>query len=462
MEHNIDEEFHLLSLNHRLAENVDRNLLYLNYNLNTGYLSHDEVEVVSLQKLCILTAVVKAFECDEAVKEMRKFLNAQGDNLFGVVENILSVELLPPKFAKEIKLEIRLVFKEMYRFLESIFWKDKFAFLGNFVFNTQGSIHPRNTVLKVLNCSTLKVERKFEFSCKYLFDEEIIRMYFIDLGDSQNFYSNSSTFYGLFGFIYHYWVWKIRRPPADLKRVDKHGLMCCSFFLSYIQTDYCTDIGVQFLFENFKPIVSVVSAAIESLLASETFTFPKINVLMYLIYQIRDNNGFNRHSYMILVNLIKNPRWHDMFIRYFTILKNEVDGSLYIKLLSAVITKLLYMINVEGKGGKYFIILKDFIELIPITAKRTMKNNFYTRYVLICFSLLVCEDIEIIRSLFWESHIIRNVDVSEALYALVTGSIHLFSKVHGFPSSNIERFLRKVIKSEDQISELLRKWRWGY
>ncbi|KAL7630159.1 UNVERIFIED_CONTAM: hypothetical protein RMT77_019703 [Armadillidium vulgare] len=445
-----------LHLDYYGPQEIDVNSLYLNYDLKTNYLHHDEIEVKSLQELCILTAVVKAFECDEAVKEIRQISNDEhADNLFAVVENKLPMKELPPKFVKEIKLEIRLVFKEIYRFLESIFWEDKFAFLGNFEFNWQGAINPRKTVLKVLNCSQLTRQEKFEFSCKYLFDEEIIRMYFNDLGETQNYYTNPNNFVGLFGYLNYYWVSRIQgqlqRPPAYLPQIGNHELVSSTFFIQYIKSPYCAEIGVQFLFENLAPSESVVKQVIKNLFEINSLKYHAINVSMYLLCKIQNYRMFRKYSDAILIKLIKNPRWHDIFIRYFKILRFQICHDL--KLFKIVIKELMSIIKLEGTGGKYYFILKDFIKLIPSISKTIMREN--DEYALLVFSLFVYKDIETIKPLFY-SHPISNLNVWDAFYEFVSKYSNKLLFRDYFPSV-VEEFIRETLESEDKISELLTK-----
>ncbi|KAL7638159.1 UNVERIFIED_CONTAM: hypothetical protein RMT77_011784 [Armadillidium vulgare] len=445
-----------LHLEYYRPKETDMNSLYLNYDLKTNYLHHDEIEVKSLQKLCILTAVVKAFECDEAVEEMRQLSKDEhADNLFAVVENKFPIKELPPKFVKEIQLEIRLIFKEIYRFLMSISREDKFEFLGNFVFNWQGAINPLETFLKVLNCSTLTRQEKFEFSCKYLFDEKIRTMYFNDLDEPQSYYTNPNNFVGLFGYLNYNWVSRIQRllqrSPAHLQQIGNHELISSIFVIQYIQLPYCAEIGVQFLFENLAPSESAIDQVIENLFQMNSHNYT-INVSMYLLCKIQNNDMFRKYSDAILIKLIKNPRWHDIFIRYFKILRFPVREDL--KLFKIVIKELTFLIKLEGKGGKYYSILKDFIKLIPSTSKTKME--VHVEYASLVFSLFVYKDIETIKPLFYY-HPRSNLDVYDAFYEFVSKYSNMPSLFRDYSPSVVEEFIRETLQSEDQISELLTK-----
>ncbi|KAL7638166.1 UNVERIFIED_CONTAM: hypothetical protein RMT77_011791 [Armadillidium vulgare] len=442
----------------------DLNRLFLNYDLSINYLQIDGEEFKSLQKLCILTAVAHAFECNEAIEEIKNILQSQSTGtLYSIVSNKLRIQLIPFYFVNEIKLTIRLVYEEIKGFLTPIIWEDKFLFLGNFVFNWQGAINPRETVLKVLNCSTLPISRKFEISCKYLFDEQIITTYLNDLGGIDVFFSIYNNFVGLSSYLYYYWVRKIQtqlqRPPTNLQQMGTHQLISHIFFLMYTQSDCCTEIGVQYLFENIAPPTLVVNKAIVNLLTNER-RCPRINIAIYLLCQMRDDAILNGCSFHILENLVKNSRWHGIFIRYFSILRYRIDVQGYIELVTTAMLKFDCCIKTEGKDGKYFIILKDFINLIPTTAKRMMMSDFPRIYVSLIFCLFVYEDIELIRTLLTfdlEIHL----DFGYTFYIFANTYIDLFEQLYHHyrrqTSRNIETILRRIVSSEDQVSHLLRQ-----
>ncbi|KAL7629934.1 UNVERIFIED_CONTAM: hypothetical protein RMT77_019947 [Armadillidium vulgare] len=148
------------------GNNEDISTLYLTYDLSTNYIYEEPIK--SLQNICIWTTVLNSFESYEALQEIRRMLidkdQEDTSNLFTIVENDLGIELLPICFITEVKLVIRLVYNEIMRFLETIFLEsDKLLFVGNFVFNWQGGIKPRETVLRVLNRNILSTRGCLNF-----------------------------------------------------------------------------------------------------------------------------------------------------------------------------------------------------------------------------------------------------------------------------------------------------------
>ncbi|RXG56298.1 hypothetical protein Avbf_12653 [Armadillidium vulgare] len=295
-----------------MSANINKNTnLYCKYDLSTNYLH--EVQIKSLEKICILTAVVNAFEYAEALEEIRRLFLGHGQNnpgnLYMIVLNILGVKYLPRYFKREILLTIKLVHEEIERFLKSIFLEsDKSLFIGNYVFNWQGGIDPRQTVLKVLNSNKLSPMKKFEFSCKYLLDEQIIQSYFEVLTPNiQNFYSNSEIYFGPFHSIISYFIKKFRShlqwQPVGFEDTSDIKIKSCKFFLSYLKSNYCTVIGVQFLFENFSLCHFHTSKAFKYLLTQESRDH-KINISVYLICRLHNDVLINRFAFDILTNLI--------------------------------------------------------------------------------------------------------------------------------------------------------------
>ncbi|KAL7638156.1 UNVERIFIED_CONTAM: hypothetical protein RMT77_011781 [Armadillidium vulgare] len=386
-------------------ENVDT--LYLNYDLSEGLLYHDGVELKSLRKLSILTAVVDVLNCDEAVEEIRNLYlgdNPENFNLDSVVRNILGIDILPPPLKIEFEVAIRFVSMEILSFLSSFCDEDMPLFFGNFVFNWQGVINNRKTVQKVLRSSnSLSLKRKFAFSCVYVFDRDLITDLY-NLLPLENVFSDwFPNNCRLFEALIFYWIVRISKPhqtlPIELQQRANQQISNSTFFLSYLDSPYCTEIGAQFLFEHLSLPNSIIHQAIGKLLFDPRFQ--KFNISMYLMFQLRECEVFNRFSYEILTNLLTNPRWHDCFLRYFRILMHEVEKDRFVKLVNTAISEMALMTGLEGKYGKSFSILKDFIILILKLRKQYMERTQTKEYARAVFKLYKFQDVVLITILLF-------------------------------------------------------------
>ncbi|KAL7638163.1 UNVERIFIED_CONTAM: hypothetical protein RMT77_011788 [Armadillidium vulgare] len=463
-------------------DNEDINSLYLNYDLSTNYLYG--VQVKSLKETSMLQAVVNSFGCDEAVQKFTSELQGLDDedanNLFYIVANKLQIQSLPMTLVFEVRLVIVQVFDEIKRFLASIFLhSDKYFFLGNFVFNWQGGINSRETVLRVLNRNILSTRERFEFSCKYLFDENLILTHFNNLipYDIEQYFINYLDISTVHRFLIYCWVWKFSVGHFNMAltnfEVWRNYLFANStFFTRFFSFVLYNELAVKYLFEIFNNIipssysdlfenfgnVSVYHYVLHDLLR-EPYSL-KINSVMYLLFQLREDEFFTVYAYEILSKLIKNSRWHDTFIRYFRLLRFHVRNGRYLSLIHTVLIKMWVRLKAGGNARKCINIWRTFIQLIPIWEENFMINTYGREYVEMCFQLFTYQEIDLIEMfLFIGSN--NNINVSDAFYELATTYFDLFAEVYRQCSNNIESFLRKVITSEDEVSHLLMRLRYS-
>ncbi|KAL7630158.1 UNVERIFIED_CONTAM: hypothetical protein RMT77_019702 [Armadillidium vulgare] len=437
--------------------------LYLDYNLSTGFLHQYEVETPSLQKLSIMSAIVSAFNCDEAVEEIRN-LNFDDDqenaNLVRVVKNKVGVTKLPNSLRRRVEADCRLIYIEIIDFLSSISPQYRSFFFGNIVFNCQGVVNPRETVLKILSCNSLSVNTKFVFSCLYLFDRDIIATYYHYLSPEDQYIYHDQNYYGLPALLIFYWTARIHRNPerpADLQQITDHEILSSAFFLYYIDSEFCTQIGTQYLFEHLTPSNCVLSQAIRNL-----FRKPKnhrFNICMYLIFQILKYRMFCKYSYEILTNFIKNSRWQDCFLLYFSILRFNVGRNKYMPLLNTVITETEFMIRIEGVCGEFYYILEDFIILIPSVVKKYLERMHRRDYANIVFTLFKYHDFQLINSLLFTNE--ENENIGDKFYELTKAYPDLIKTTYRPYSTCDESFLNKVISSEEIFLDLLTRLRFS-
>ncbi|KAL7638165.1 UNVERIFIED_CONTAM: hypothetical protein RMT77_011790 [Armadillidium vulgare] len=440
--------------------NGDINSLFLNYDLSTNYLYG--VQFKSLQEICILNVVVNSCESDEAVQEIRRLSLGQSQNtrnLFRIVKNSLPINQWLSRTVKEVRFTIRLVYNEIKRFLGTIgIENDKFLFLGKFVFNWQGGINPRKTVLRVLESSTLHVWRKFEFSCKYSFDEDTILGYLNILPPELQFdVANVLNPFHLPIFLIFYWKCRylaehFQRPHSAHLLIHISRLTQSSSFRA-MKFSLSSEIGVQYTFENIPPL-NVFNHEIIDLFMQECETY-RINILMYLLFKLREEEILHRYAYEILTKLVKSIRWHDTFIIYFRLLRHNVETKRYLSLIYTVFKRMSPMLR--NKHEKYFLIWEEFNRLIPIRENNFMEKTYGRKYAEKVFHLFTYQDLKLIYFfLTIDTEKTENdVDIGFAFYELATTYFDLFAKVYHQSSGNPEIFLRKLIKSNDQVSHLL-------
>ncbi|KAL7638158.1 UNVERIFIED_CONTAM: hypothetical protein RMT77_011783 [Armadillidium vulgare] len=434
---------------------------FLNYNLSTGFLYHDGAEFQSLRKISILTAVVNVMNCDEAVEEFRNLYFGDGPenfNIFPIVGNKLGVLNLPLPLRREFKVAIRLVSLQILSFLSSLPLGDKSLFFGKFVFNCQGVINHRKTVRKVLSPgNSLSLKRKFDFMCVYVFERDLIsNLYnFLTLEDLISYWFPNHV--GSFEFLIFYWILRIPRhyhsAPIELQQRVNQQISNSTFFLSYLDSPYCTEIGAQYLFEHLSPPNFIIRQAIRNLLPKPGHH--RFNISMYLMFQLREYGIFNRFSYEILTNLLANPRWHDCFTRYFSMLMCYVKKNMLIKIVNTAITEMAFMTEEEGKDGKSFSTLKDIISLIPKSAKQYIEKTQPREYACAAFNLFKYHEVELICILLFHGENIANI--GDKFYELAKSHIDLFIMVYNthFNNNSNESFLRKLINSEERFLDLL-------
>ncbi|RXG51436.1 Glycosylated lysosomal membrane protein B, partial [Armadillidium vulgare] len=270
-------------------------------------------------------AVVNSFECDEAVQEMRRMLidGGQNDtsNLFTIVKNDMGIEILP-WFIEEVSLVIQQVYDEIMRFLATIcIENDRLLFVGNFVFNRQGGINPRETVLRALDRNIFSAREQFEFSCKYLFDEEKILKYFKNLIPHNieiyfNGFLNASK---LHTFSIFYWVIKV--STEYFENVGSYPEITDDFFFihkTFIDSPYklilCSEIAIQYLFENLYHIFVCPNIVDRLIREPETH---RINILMYFLFYFGEDDVFTR--IMLKLGLRKYFTLWDEFVQLIPI-----------------------------------------------------------------------------------------------------------------------------------------------
>ncbi|KAL7638164.1 UNVERIFIED_CONTAM: hypothetical protein RMT77_011789 [Armadillidium vulgare] len=449
--------------------NRDLSSLYLTYDLDTNHTN--EAHNMSRQEISIFNAVVHSFDRYRPVKELIRMLIDEEDNdtsyLFTIVESDLPKEILQENLVK-VRVTIRLVYDEIKRFIAKVNLKeDKYLFVGNFVFTCQGAIHPRQTVRRVFTSTIFSTIEKFEFSCKYLFDRDIILSCFNKLipYNIEGYLKDHFNPKGLHRFLICYWVLKFysdlsEQPHPDIQ--NNLGLFYTIFSNLSNKFILCTELAFQYSSENINeiPIFLNIQNFLENRDSSVNHTIVdelmrvsnnRINILMYFLFKVRVDELFTKYAYEILTKLIKNSRWHGIFIRYFRLLRSYVKINNYLSLIYTVLMEMWIFIEIEGDNGKYNTMWREFKQLIPFNRNHFLKNIYRKKYARKVFNLFTYQDIKLI-DLFLS---IDNEDIGCTFYELATTYFNLFAKVYRQCSNNNEMFLMEVIKSEDQVSHLL-------
>ncbi|KAL7638162.1 UNVERIFIED_CONTAM: hypothetical protein RMT77_011787 [Armadillidium vulgare] len=429
--------------------------LYMSYDVTKNYLY--DVQVRSLEEYSMMVSVIHSFECDEAVGEIRRLLLVQGEedtnNLFMIVKNHLPINSLIRVILKEVNVTIQLIYDEMKRFLGTILGSDKSIFIGNFVFNWQGVINPRETVLRVIKSTTLSVKEKFEISCRYLFDEHEISTLFNNLTqEDKDYYFNFGNFTVLHDFFIFNWVMTLNvqyLEEFNERLLGMHDLV----FINYVIFHFNSEMAVKHLFDN----IPLADHNDKYEILDRIILEPEnhiINIVMYMLFTLNEDALFHRYAYEILTRLVKNSRWHDTFIRYFRLLRNHVENDMYLSLIYDVLMGMRHLLKIEDGVGKYTTIWREFVQLIPIRETNFMRNTFGQEYAKKVFELLTYQDINLI-NLFLSIDIEENQNVTNKFYELTTIYFDSFAEAFRQNSNNIGMFLRMVIKSEDQVTQLL-------
>ncbi|KAL7630083.1 UNVERIFIED_CONTAM: hypothetical protein RMT77_019784 [Armadillidium vulgare] len=452
-------------------------ITYFTYDLSTNYVFEQPIRF--LKETCSWIAVLNSYQSNEAVQEIRRMLLNQDledtSNLFVIVElNVLRIEILPNRLVNEIRVVIRLVYNEIKRFLATIFLEaDKLLFVGNFDFNCQGGINPRETVLRVINSNnTFSLREQFEFSCKYLFDEKKVYTYFVDLIphniDGYFIYGDGSL-EELHIDLIHLWIWKFSESsyiPDDERVYDDIEYFKSIFFHEDYQFSQCTELAVHYSLENTDD--TSVLLGIRNLVENNNFVFyigifdrlmlepesHRINISIYLITRLGLETLFPNYAYEIVTKLAKNSRWYDTFNSFFLLLRPHVPTRKYISLTYTVLTEMWSLIKIEGNYGKYNNIWNEFDQLVPIRGRNFMKETYLRVYARKVFELFEHKDSKLIHLLL-SIDIRDNEDTGNAFYELAKKYFKLFADFCCKCSNLIESFLVEIIQSEEKVSYLL-------
>ncbi|KAL7643670.1 UNVERIFIED_CONTAM: hypothetical protein RMT77_005653 [Armadillidium vulgare] len=342
--------------------------------------------------------------------------------------------------------------------------RDVKIFLNNLVLTCQGTINLKKTVIRILNkCISTNFSQKDRclFACYYFIEETVLNHYskrvltkpFEDyfICRSQEREKQFLSFWKWFigrktekAFIAMYSCQKFEniKESSDLntKEYFEHSNVFEQAVLSNNEN------SVQYMWINYISRMPNRVQILGKVLKLSIQHSDKTNIIMYLIFQINNNEleDFFKYNYFTIIqNIVKNIRWHSLFPKIFNELKNYFNANDFLKLLtdlthtyfidhSTFIDVTLYFINLYLDFFKHFLTNKpDDIYI-----------NLFTKPLLYAKEDLVRTLLKVINEVELKNFLCSNSGINLLAETIKNGKINFHDKIlPEFLTLNIKRSL---------------------
>ncbi|KAL7631528.1 UNVERIFIED_CONTAM: hypothetical protein RMT77_018168 [Armadillidium vulgare] len=396
---------------------------FLRYDLSEDYIQG--AEIVDLQLLSSSVIIGKVFSHPFVLKKVKKIgrLNLEKDtvlvnNLWRVIEDLViekTKSIIPHEiFRINVKPVIYVVGRQIYELLKKsvAFFGDESLFLSNLVFNSEGIISTRGTILEILNRSDINVTFKFEIACKYFAGEDIVIRYLQQLPASfvkwvfkYNYFTCGSSCTAIY-----FWFWHINRKTNILRNIRRRfGIRRMGPHFNIDDTcvraaeirifQWALAIGnetaIQFIYDNFiSRYPDEVRILNFQFSVGCKYDYNVTNILLYFSSHMKEREflpiWFALARFNILKDMIKQVRMHNAFLHLTERLQSKFLYFKFVDLLVEIII-IIYRTALTGNQIRCFIdLLRRYLNYVPhtvLTSFGMQGDKLYFQILEYAFSL---------------------------------------------------------------------------
>ncbi|KAL7637854.1 UNVERIFIED_CONTAM: hypothetical protein RMT77_011466 [Armadillidium vulgare] len=252
-------------------------------------------------------------------------------------------------------------------------------YLKNLTFTSQGTINQKKTIIRILQEPSQLLCSKFEVACYYFIDICLIHNLFhspTTVDEKKYFASFISRDY-----FQYFWMWQIygtrdlvSQTSSIWSSIDVHrDVALVGIFQEAVRDN--NELAVQYLWANH---ISKMADKNEKLCDALQLAFldvTKINICLYLLFQIKKpkliESILKCIANEIMKNIIKNNRWHCLFINIFKKLKLYLSSDDIAELLHSIVG----FHCLDYPGGITFNILRKNSRSMSVKAKNKVIKN---------------------------------------------------------------------------------------
>ncbi|KAL7637727.1 UNVERIFIED_CONTAM: hypothetical protein RMT77_011336 [Armadillidium vulgare] len=220
-------------------------------------------------------------------------------------------------------------------------------FLDNVIFTCQGTINKHKSVLQLLKKFSDFPYTKFRIMCHHFFGE-IIKTNYEKLPDfSANYFDENMAK----DYFLQFWMWEIKTPHPSVPEILNEDILDTTWFAPYVNDSVLyvrvffkaietnNEIAVEYLWTNKISEFEERERILERALNLAVKYSIKTNIMMYLLFQVYENeldNFFNYNYFSLIQNIVKNVRWHCVFFKIYELVKRNFDLHNFLKIFRSM------------------------------------------------------------------------------------------------------------------------------
>lgn len=388
------------------------NIFGIKYDLRQDLYFNDVFK--PLKTLCLLRIIPKLFTPEllfkyglgiypQVAESKCKTENIEYRKKFSFVESMVyenAKGYIRIPINKDIARVTHFIGSQIFNFLS----KNRYSYiiichmLMNLVFNYQGTINLKKTVLKVLDIKNIPDTEKFEIACQNFIGEDVILKYFWALSlPSRTQYLHENPIVNE-NIPKYFWVCRFLGATKKIDFTDLQSVTGDSGQIYFESTNsqssikyifywaFCTfnDMAVQYLWEEFISNRRQRDKILAVILTKFFNDIRMTNSVIYLLSNITDREiaiPFQLPSETIFRFLLLELRWQCLFSKVLEVLHVRLGERMYI-----VIFRFMISILCSDSKEKFDrCLLKDFLIKMPIRVRIKILNNH--RYFL-CYNII--------------------------------------------------------------------------
>ncbi|KAL7643672.1 UNVERIFIED_CONTAM: hypothetical protein RMT77_005655 [Armadillidium vulgare] len=329
--------------------------------------------------------------------------------------------------------------------------RDVLLFLNNLVLTCQGTINLKKTVIRILNRSISTNFTQYDkclFACYYFIEETILNYHSIRV-PTKHFedYFNCRSQEKEKQFL-SYWKWFIGRKTEEafiaMNGYQKFGNIKESSDLNTKEYFELSNVfeqavlsnnenSVQYLWINY---ISKMSNKLQILEKVLTLAIPhtdKTNIIMFLIFQINNNEleDFFKYNYFTIIqNIVKNIRWNSLFPKIFNEFKFYFYADDFLKLLTDLTHTYFIDHSTFIDLTIYFInLFPDFFKHLLTNKPNVIYNNIFTKPLLYAKEDMVRTLLKVINEVELKNFLCSNSGINLLAETIKNGKINFHDKI---------------------------------
>ncbi|KAL7645373.1 UNVERIFIED_CONTAM: hypothetical protein RMT77_003759 [Armadillidium vulgare] len=267
--------------------------------------------------------------------------------------------------------------------------------LKNLSITRQGTIDLMTTVLRILRTEQLDPSHSCELACFYFITADILNTHRVMVIYQQSSYFEGHAKYKDVKESLNYWRWFIIYHKDNVKILlqdnEKMHQMTEKILLYRIPRKTIIDmfnecvkcnneIAVQYLWKFYVSKINSVNRILRKVLLISAPSSLHINITMFLLFQI-DIKELEKCSIrsihpLILINILRNTRWHFCFSKLFKMFKVYFDFNAFLNLLKILLDT--YFIDSSTEIN----IITEYINTFPHYIKDCLSSENYFFFIL--------------------------------------------------------------------------------